>query len=1072
MLDGSGDIDANTPKLSDLDDTADGVQTELAPDAPLEVAVRVTAEDGTQRVYSVTVTREPPELTIRVAADQATEGASVVATIRRNASTDEPTGFLLSVSEDGDTVEDSLEITSATRFIQADQTEFVLTIPTTDDSAWNASSTVSVTLVANDAAYSTSGPLTVTTAVSDNDFPDADAVLSVSSDTIDEGQSVTATVTITTERLEQPNEDAGTLLVSTADGPDPDGSGNGAPATGGNDYRALTDATGALAFAQSDFIEGDGTNGCPAQTFCASKDVAIATLDDSASEETERFTVSLTAVTTGAAATDANVHFDDADISAPVDIAPNDQANRPGLQAIGLTGGELSPTFISTTTTYTADVGFGHSQVTLMPETLNTGETFSFADSGGNALDDADANRAGFQVDLPVSAAVEVNIVVTAIDQITTLSYELTLTRSPPEASLSVTETSGAVEGDALTFTVTLDGDVEDANGLDVTLTLSETSAMLPPDAEFARTQTVDVPQGQSTATLEVPTVDDDDWEQHSEVAATIDASADYSVAPDSPSATHTVDDDDFPAAQAVLDLSPNPVAEGGTVTARVVITTDADEEPREGAGSVQLSTTDVSATAGDDFSAVTGATLRFALADFRRIDIDPDPDDSVTDFRWRASRATAITVVDDNEEEGDESFTVGAAEVTTGSSPTDSEVTLKTTPVVVDISANDYRRVSRATVHRPGETAAIVDIDLVNPSRTELTVYLQHRLSGESWSPDPALSAQTSRESVQIELSGLESERLYEVRASLDSAFAPGTVRTTRFSTLGTDPAVSDILIEPEGPSGAEVTVFIANAGTGGALLVSDEVASKSDVVTLHERASDSDVVALDAPANQEQTIHLRYRYGDGDWVDETPETTTTSSAIFHLTGLQSGAEQEVEATLNDDFDDPGVQRAQFETPPPEVTALAADAITAFTVVVEVTVTDRNGDDVHLRYRSDDHWTQRSAAFDKASPGKFELAGLVPGTGYVVEASYDSTFARGATVSCVSFDTATRPGAHDGGQTGTACGSRPRPGQPGSSNPGSGSSSGGGGGGGGGGGSEFDVGTACVCVGQWLVGA
>ena len=653
VLDGS-DPNDDDPDPVDDDDNVPGAQVDLALNSARAIAVRVTAQDETKRIYRLAISRQLPELTISVADDELTEGAGVVATISRDAATGEATTFTVAVGEDGTMVEDVLETLGATHLIQPGQTTFELVIPTQDDNAWDATSTVSVELKENDAAYSTSGPLTVTAAVSDNDFPEATAALTVSSDTVDESQPVTATVTITTQRAEQPNEDAGKLLVSTSDGPDPDGPGNGTPATAGDDYQALTASTGELTFAQDDFVEGDGNNGCPTSTYCATKTVQIATLDDNEAEQVERFTVRVAAVTTGADPTDANIELDPAATSRPVDIAPNDLTDRPGLRAIGLTGGELSPTFISTTLAYTADVAFDNPQVTITPETLNPGETFAFVGQDGRTpLDDANPTARGFQIDLPTGTEVVVRIVVTARNQLTTETYTVTLTRRIPEAAVSVPRTPDPEEGAELTFTVTLNGPVEDTAGLDVTLTVDETGAMLHSSSPPG-TVTLNVPQGQTTATHTLATADDDEWEEHSTIGVTVTPrQGAYTVAAGLQTASYTVMDDDFPEATAVLEVSPEPVDEGGTVTATVVITTAHDEQPREGAGTLLLSTSDDTATAGEDYTAIssTSGALTFAEADFKRIDIDDNPGANV-DYRWRAVKATTVAVADDTGEE------------------------------------------------------------------------------------------------------------------------------------------------------------------------------------------------------------------------------------------------------------------------------------------------------------------------------------------------------------------------------------------------------------------------------------
>ena len=1002
VLDGSDPNDLD-PAAVDDDPNTPGAQVDLALGTARAIAVRVTAEDGSTRVYRLAINRELPELTVSIADDALTEGGNVVATISRNAATGEATTFTVTVSETAEMVADTLETVGASHVIQPGQTDFELVIPTLDDGVWDAASTVSVELLENDSAYSTSGPLTVTSEVSDNDFPEATAAVTVSSGTVDESQPVTATVTITTARLEQPNEDTGRLLVSTSDGPDPDGAGTGRPATAGADYRTLTAATGLVTFRQGDFIEGDGNNGCPAATYCAGKEIEIATIDDAEPEPVERFTVSLEAVTADPDPTDANIEIAATAGSRTVDIAPSDLTDVAGLRALGLTGGQLDPVFVSTTTSYTASIGFDHPQTTISPETQDPRETVAFLDADNNDLADA-GTVPGFQVDLPVGTDVVVNIVVTAQDGISTETYTVTLTRQPPEAAISVGDATGLQEGGELTFTVTLNGPAEDTGGLDVTLAVSETGGtMLPPPGQQARTVTVNVAQGQTTATHTVATVVDDDWEQHSTIEVSITAApGSYTAVPGADTAGHLVLDDDFPEATAVLGVSPNPVDEGGTVTAMVVITTARDEQPREDAGTITVSTSDGTATAGSDYTAIGAAagTFTYRLADFERVDIDTNPTDTITDYRWRAVEATTLPVTNDTAEEPDETFTVAMATVDIGSSPTDSSITpdSATTTVTATINANDVHRVSRVVVHRPGETEATATVDITNPSGATVTVLLRYRQSGGTYGQ--AVQIDTNRARVQFDLAGLSPGTLYEVEASLDSGFGSDQTSTTRFSTIGSTPTVSDIEVEKVDQTGASVTVFIANVGT-----------------TTARRTALGGPRAFVAQTRQvdEHTVHLRYRqHNDQTW-EEQEETTTESSVTFHLTGLPAGSEPEVEATLSNSFDDVGVQSVQFATLPPAVTAVEADDadIAPTTAEITVTVSDRNGDSVHLRYRpAGGHWTQTSRIFDDNSGDTFTLTGLTPCTAYDTESSYDSTFTDRAASRRTRFTTATDPDA------------------------------------------------------------
>ena len=1048
VLDGTNPSDTNPPPVDDNPDIV-GAQVNLQLGTARLIAIRVTAEnEESVRVYRLTINRELPELQISIADDQLSEGDTVVVTVERNAVVNEPTTFALTVAETGTMVEDALEQVGASHLIQAGERSYRLEVPTIDDTVWDATSTVSVELVANAAAYSTLGALVVSADVTDDDFPEAAASLALSSTQVDEGQPVTATVTVTTARDEQPNADGGSLQLSTTDGPDPDGPGVGAPATAGADYRAVSPTAGLLRFVQSDFVAGDGANGCAAATYCASKEVVITTIDDLEAEGIERFTVGLAAITTDPGRTNPNIEIDANSGSLAVDIVANDLLDKPGLSDIGLSHGEITPAFVSTTTAYAVSVGYDRPQISIAPTTTHPEETFAiFGADGTTPLEDADPAAPGFQIDLPVASEVVVNVVTTGRDLISTETYTFTITRQLPQASVSVTAAANPGEGAQLTFTVTLNGPVEAAAGIDLDLALAETGAMLPPPADQSRTPALNIAQGATEAELVVATVDDELWEEPSTITLTLNAATGvYTLVAGSEAASAEVFDDDFPVATAEVVVSPATAVEGGSVTVWAVITTGADHEPREGAGTLLVSSADATAVAGEDYTAIGTAagTLVFAVGDFVRVDIDANPGDSVTDFRWRASKAVDIRITDDRDQEPDETFEVALATVADGTRPTDSQITVGTGTATVTIAANDAVGLSSVVVHKPGDTSAAADVSIANPSQSSQTVYVRYRPSeSTTWLPDPVLSQTTTSTSVQFSLSELTPSTLYVVQASLDSNFPMAARTATRFTTLGPEPSVSDITIDPGQVSetGADVTVHIANvAATAGA------------------RADSNELVF--AQQTTEQTVMLRYRYqGASDWEPTESVTTAESSVTFHLTGLQSGSSPEIEATIESDFDQPGVQRVVLQTDPPNVSTVEVDAatITTSTAVVRVTVSDRNGDTVYLRFSPGGGWLYRSLVYDVGGTADtFALAELVAGTEYEVQASFDPAFSNAGVVSCARFTTDTTPEANDGAQTSSDCRglpsaptSAPR-GGPGGGGPGGGGPGGGGPGGGG----------------------
>ena len=116
--------------------------------------------------------------------------------------------------------------------------------------------------------------------------------------------------------------------------------------------------------------------------------------------------------------------------------------------------------------------------------------------------------------------------------------------------------------------------------------------------------------------------------------------------------------------AVAVLSVAHNPVAEAGTATVAVTITTARDEQPREDAGSITVVAVDGTALAGSDYEAIPVADTMFTfdLGTFGAAHVDIDDDPVREDFRWVARLSETVLITDDTEEEDDETFTVSMA--------------------------------------------------------------------------------------------------------------------------------------------------------------------------------------------------------------------------------------------------------------------------------------------------------------------------------------------------------------------------------------------------------------------------
>ena len=253
-------------------------------------------------------------------------------------------------------------------------------------------------------------------------------------------------------------------------------------------------------------------------------------------------------------------------------------------------------------------------------------------------------------------------------------------TQVQPEVSISV-DTGTVTEGGAVAFTVSRH--VASSGALAVKLRLSESGSMLAVGEAVAKTVTIAA--NQTSATLNVGTRGDTEWEAHSTVTARITADGAYTIASGAGSATKRVQDDDFPAAEAVLSVAPAEVDEGAPFTATVTITTERNEPPHGDGGQLRVETADGSAKADLDYTALTllTGTREFSAADFARVTVGGAT-------RYQASKSVTITTINDTLREAAERFSVALAKVSTGTAPTAGAIDLGASSATLTIRAND----------------------------------------------------------------------------------------------------------------------------------------------------------------------------------------------------------------------------------------------------------------------------------------------------------------------------------------------------------------------------------------------
>ena len=153
-----------------------------------------------------------------------------------------------------------------------------------------------------------------------------------------------------------------------------------------------------------------------------------------------------------------------------------------------------------------------------------------------------------------------------------------------------------------------------------------------------------------------------------------------------------------------------------------------------------------------------------------------------------------------------------------------------------------------------------------------------------------------------------------------------------------------------------------------------------------------------ISAPNGDSKQVHLQYRVkGETAWQSTVPVDTTDAFADFSLSGLTSGTDYELEASLDSGFPADGTVAGKFATDPPSVDSVVASEESQTGAKITVYVTEPNGiARVYIQYRADGEatWETRSETVPLlAASHEFILTDLSSGTRYTIEASFDNTF-------------------------------------------------------------------------------
>ena len=378
------------------------------------------------------------------------------------------------------------------------------------------------------------------------------------------------------------------------------------------------------------------------------------------------------------------------------------RSSGPVLTSLSVSAGTLTPTFIGDHVNYTVpDVPYSNRTLTITA-TAGTGiDGPYFYDVSWKPLEDLDEITPGHQISLAVGETT-VNVSVYKGDPYR--DYTLVITRSKPTVSIRALTTGPAIEGDTLQFEIMRSAGASDF--LAVRVAADELDAIpgevhddILPDSAEDKSPLYYIEAGDATAILEVETIGDEVWENHSKIEMTIISDDLYIIDAENGVASTVVKDDEFVESEAVLSVSPNPIGEGmGETIATITVTTKGNKRPH-GKVTIPLTTSDGTATSGEDYTELD-TTLTFAESDFTQIDLDDNT-------RYRAIKTADISITQDSVDEDNESFDVAMG------TPSDNLVILDSGSANISVTITD----DDETVTPPVLTALTVDTGTLTPT-------------------------------------------------------------------------------------------------------------------------------------------------------------------------------------------------------------------------------------------------------------------------------------------------------------------------------------------------------------------
>lgn len=613
------------------------------------IQIVVTAEDSiASSTYTLAIFRALPEVSIMPQLSDVLEGEALDFKVSRDTTSSDSLELLIHVTESGSLVPDGEEGNRSITLLGG-ATSTILSVHTDpEDETWEEHSQVVANLKTGHGYLVNADAASAHAMVRDNDFPDATALLDVSPNPVAEGEAVNVTVRVITSDLQLPHRSAGTLALAL-----------GAGTAQSTDYGSLSQAV--FAVAESDFSLSTGGD-----TYISEYSATLDIPRDSEVETGENFTLSMSK---------SNDSPDSLALGQPTSVTVAISDYSVGLVQLDLSGVNLVPMFASDTLSYTASVPYSTTETVINATTTDASSVTPLVTLNG-ALVVRDR--------IPLLAG-DNHIAIQVVSENSTDSrtYTISVTRSKPEVTIAASAVE-STEGAVLGYTVARSSSASDT--LDVLVEVVEDGEMVPDGSDGEGNRSVIIPSGATSSTFAVVTDENDEvWEAHSKVSATVEETDSYSIGPDGGRATTVVLDNDFPESVASMSVEPDLVVEGESVTARVTVATVRDESPHTDAGVLTVSTLNDSAIAGSDFSdlRLTDGVISFFKSDFSLVDMSGIRS-------YRASKHVIIETYSDEDQEGFETFTVALDRVTTGPSKTAPRIAFDAASQTLNVTIQD----------------------------------------------------------------------------------------------------------------------------------------------------------------------------------------------------------------------------------------------------------------------------------------------------------------------------------------------------------------------------------------------